>query len=125
MQLAILKKCSGRTEDKISSTFYIAVGKQQTATLRACINGILISKKAAADKHQPVSFGMEGNCLPQRSGIILNRQVLESDITAFHFHGVGTECSHLIDIGMIIIRNNRLFGIFTYQLHVLHPRRNH
>jgi len=42
----------------------------------------------------------------------------ESDITAFHFHGVGTECSHLIDIGMIIIRNNRLFGIFTYQLHV-------
>ena len=44
-----------------------------------------------------------------------------SDITALYLHRISAESTHFIYIRMIIISNNRLITIFTYNIYIFHP----
>ena len=116
-----IQKSCRRTEDKVCSSFNIAVGKQQAATLRTCINSILISPEN--DSRQTSACLLRyGAQLPGPKGAALFSMVRFLKVMSLPSTlRYKLECAHFIDIGMIIIRDDRLFGIFTYQLHVLHP----
>ena len=62
--------------------------------------------------------------MSQSGSIIFYSQVLESYAIPLHFHCVGAKSTHFINIGVVIIRDNRVFHTFTNEFYILQPGRN-
>ena len=109
MNGALLKPCCRRTKDEVGGALDIAVVKEQARSLHTRINGVLMTQETAVDEFQAVALCMQGHSLSQTGGIILYRQVLESDVVGIHPDGIGAEGSHpqacrrIEDVGMVVV----------------------
>ena len=70
---------------------------------------------------------MQGHSLSQTGGIILYRQVLESDVVGIHPDGIGAEgthpqaCRRIEDVGMVVVGDDGLLTTLATEFYVLHP----
>ena len=128
MNLAIFKPCQARTEDEIGGPLDVAVVEGDARACSACIYGILISQESAVLHQNMIAFDVECYCLSQFGSIVLDGDVLQRDIIALHFEGIGAEGAHLLafgcclgvktadrhqNIGVVIPGDDGLVTIFT------------
>ena len=59
MNLALLKPCCSRTEDKVGSTFNIAVAEQLSRTSHTGIYSVLMTEESTSYECQSVAFGVQ------------------------------------------------------------------
>jgi len=65
---------------------------------------------------------VSGNDITFKDLTIENNAAPLGQAVALHTEG---ECSHFVNIGMVVVGDNRIFGAFAYQLNVLDPRGNY
>ncbi len=87
MDRAILKKSRSRAEDKVCRTLDIAVLVELPRTFSRCKHGVLSAEKSAIFEHQAVTFGMQGDCLTDWPGGILDGEIFEKFPVDFPVNG--------------------------------------
>ena len=89
-----------------------------------------MADEAAADDAHAVAFDVEGNGLTKSCGIVLDGEVAQGDVRAFHLQRVGAEGTHgptpipslkgrEIDVGVVVVGDDGVLGIFAQQFDVL------
>ena len=127
---AVLKPCGGRTEDKVGGALNIAVFEIHSEPFAGGEHRVLMSQQAAVDKAQSVAIGVQSHCLSQSCRIVLDGDVLESDIIAIHPHGIGAEGAHPFgtlrdgDVGMVIVCDDGFVAVFAQNLDIGEPSRH-
>ena len=93
---AAFEPCYRRSEDEVGGALYVAVLEIEARILQTCINGILIAQEAAVDEGELVALGMQGHCLSETRGVILDGEVLQGDIVALYLQGVCGKGAELV-----------------------------
>ncbi len=71
------------------------------------------------NEHQPVSLRMKRYRLSHPGCIVFYRQVAEGNAVSLHLHGICTESAHLVDIGVVVVRYNRILYTFADDINIL------
>ena len=137
---AVLEPGRRWAEDKVSGAFDIAVEEIDACAACAGVDRVLVAQQTTALEHQSVALGMQGHGLPKACCVVLDGDVLKSDVCAFHLHRIGAEGAHRLGagsgllgvrgigadfwnlyVGMVVVGDDGCLWVFATNLNVGEP----
>ena len=80
-----------------------------------------MANKPAVNEYQTIPLSVKCDSLSQTSRIILDSEILQGDVVGLDFKGVGSECPHFVNIGMIVVGDDGLVPILATKFYILQP----
>ena len=118
---AVLKPGGGGAEDEVGGAADVTALEVKSCVGHACVNGVLMTDQLAVDKDQAVAFGVQGYGLSETGGVVLDGEVFQGDVVGLDLEGVGTEGTHFIDIGVVVVGDDGLVAVLATEFDVLEP----
>ena len=88
-----------------------------------------MTEESTSYECQSVAFGVQCHSLSESCRVILNCDVLKSDVRTLYLQSVCTESAHTLrsfcraDICMVVVGDDGVFGILATQFDIGEPRR--
>jgi len=118
------KPGGGRAEDKVGGALDVALLVVLPALLVGSEQSVLVAQQPAPAEHRPVTVRMNCHRLPQRTGAVLEGDILGCESRTLNPDSIGTEGSHIVQTGIIVPGDDSLPRALSLHEKVGHPRRD-